>query len=163
MLVRAAEALDQLKRHAATAGAPAVPGAHPGGTSTYVGEAPMHAFLLRPRSRQGSRWCPPAMPNDRKVFGIYFLDTLLSLTFGTPCTLVRANSGLSESCPKTATYRSPRFFHLAALVPSAGTILNLKIDRGLCCGCRRHQHIGGCATPVARMPNSFANSRKETP
>jgi hypothetical protein len=29
LLVRAAEALDQLKRHAATAGAPAVPGGAP--------------------------------------------------------------------------------------------------------------------------------------
>jgi hypothetical protein len=101
------------------------------------------------------------MPNDRKVFGAYFLDQLLSLAFGTPCKWIRANSCLYESCPKTATYRSPRFFHLAALVPSAGTISNLKIDLGLCCGCRRHQHMGGCATPVARMPNSFANSRKE--
>ena len=45
---------------------------------------------------------------------------------------------LTESCPKTATYRSLRFYKLAALVLSASTILILKIDLGLHCGCRRH-------------------------
>jgi hypothetical protein len=30
---------------------------------------------------------------------------------------------LTESCPGTATYRSLRFLHLAAMVPSAGTII----------------------------------------
>src|SRR6266849_3268590 len=48
---------------------------------------------------------------------------LLFFTSGTPCGHVRASSVLSVGCPKTATYRSPRFLYVAALVPSAGTIL----------------------------------------
>jgi hypothetical protein len=48
---------------------------------------------------------------------------LLIFTSGTPCDHVRTSSVLSVGCPKAATYRSPRFLHLAALVPSAGTIL----------------------------------------
>jgi len=34
----------------------------------------------------------------------------------------RVSRDSPESCSKTATYRSPRLLHLAALVPSAGTI-----------------------------------------
>jgi hypothetical protein len=35
--------------------------------------------------------------------------------------------------PKNGDVPKSRFFHVAARVPSAGTISNLKIDLGLCC------------------------------
>jgi hypothetical protein len=53
--------------------------------------------------------------------GLIFASPLRSAP-GTPCHLVRASNGLSESCPKTQTYRSLRLPSVAALVPSAGAI-----------------------------------------
>jgi hypothetical protein len=54
---------------------------------------------------------------------------------------------------------------LPPLLSSPGAIgghnSNWKIDLGLCCGCRRHRQSGTCATPVARVPKSFANGPKE--
>jgi hypothetical protein len=40
----------------------------------------------------------------------------------TPCDLIRASTGLSESCPKNADVPKSPFPAVAALVPSAGTI-----------------------------------------
>jgi len=53
--------------------------------------------------------------------GLIFASPLRSAP-GTPCHVVRASNGLSESCPKTQTYRSLRLPSVAALVPSAGAI-----------------------------------------
>src|SRR5690348_12262430 len=53
-----------------------------------------------------------------------------------------AGGSLPESCQKTATYRSPRSVNWQQPVPSASTILILKVDLGLHCGCRRHPHVG---------------------
>ena len=53
--------------------------------------------------------------------GLIFASPLRSAP-GTPCHPVRASNGLSESCPKTQTYRSLRLPSVAALVPSAGAI-----------------------------------------
>ena len=50
---------------------------------------------------------------------------------GVPRPHVRIYRQADEACPrvahKTGTYRRPRFFCLAALVPSAGTLRTLKI------------------------------------
>jgi hypothetical protein len=80
----------------------------------------------------------------------------MQIKFSThPCALISVpqmhRQWQVEAClraaQKTATYRSPRFYQLAALVPSAGTIL--KVDLGLHCGRRRHSqgkaHASGCA------------------
>jgi len=48
---------------------------------------------------------------------------LLFFKFGTPRINGRPSSVLSVGGPKTATYRSLRFFDFAVLVASAGTIL----------------------------------------
>ena len=53
------------------------------------------------------------------------------VVLGVPRPHVRLHRQADEACPrvahKTGTYRRPRFFILAALVPSAGTLRTLKI------------------------------------
>src|SRR5271169_6160238 len=66
-----------------------------------------------------------------------------------------------KSCPKTATYRCRRCLTIGGLGAIGGHNSNLKIDLAFYRGCRRHPHIGTRA--VARAPESFADSEKETP
>jgi hypothetical protein len=47
---------------------------------------------------------------------------------------------LTESCPKTATFRGPRFLSFGSLVPSAGTIFNLEIDVSSYHRCQPRRH-----------------------
>jgi hypothetical protein len=68
------------------------------------------------------------------------------------------NSVLSVGCAKTATYRSPRFLQVAALVPSAGTTSNLE---NWILACVAGAATGMCATPVARV--DLQTAQRKTP
>jgi hypothetical protein len=66
-----------------------------------------------------------------------------------------------KSCPKTATYRSLRFLHLAALMPSAGTIL---IRSLACIACAESTRISTRMRPRLRAYlGALQTAERKTP